>query len=113
MPFPYTRRRSRNRNRPNALQPAFAAVASIVTAVHGTNKTTLTFDQQMNTALTAVPPGLLIDGAAPTAVTWTSATVAELTTATSTAGDTYVLPAGTTWRTAAGGAVAAASGVLT
>lgn len=113
MPFPYTRQRKRNRAKTPALQPWSAPPASLVSAVHGTNKTTLTFNQAMDVSLTSVPPGLLVDGVAPSAVTWNSNVEAELTTATSSAADPYVLPANNTWRTIAGAPVAASTGVLT
>jgi hypothetical protein len=113
MPYPYTRRRSRNRARGNPNQPFSASPAIVITAVHGTSKTTLTFNQSMDTTLVQIPVGLTVAGVAPTGVTWTSPTVAELVTATSTAGDSYSVPASTTWRTIAGAPIAAQAGVLT
>lgn len=105
MPFPYTRYRSRNRARVNQKIPPLVSTVAGPTAGDA-SASSITFPAAMDTTITAIPPGFTIAGHQVTGLTWSTSTLAIVSTGTAlVALDAVVFPATNVLRSANGGSV--------
>lgn len=112
MPYPYTRYRSRNRTRPNMNVPPLSASVAGPDSISAASQIA-TFPEPMDTTITAVPPGITLNGQPVTGITWTDSTHAALSVnGTFAAAQIFVWPATNVIRGAGGGPTRASTGAM-
>lgn len=112
MPFPYTKYRSRNRGRVDQRIPPFASSVAGPTGGDA-SASSITFPAAMDTSITAVPAGFTIAGHQVVSLTWSTSTLAIVSTGTAfVAADAVVFPNTNVLRSANGGSVRASTFAL-